>query len=301
MTVHDAGGLYSYLATPYDVAGRVDVEVLEEYVERIIASGVTGVTCIASTCEGPYLTAEERTKVLTTVCRAVNGRVAINVGVGAFSTHQVVEYARQAEDLGATSLMVEFQQYFPASFDAAYAHYQAIACASSVPIRLYNLTLPTHFDFTPDRILAMSPISQIASVKEASNDVSRLEDIRMLCGNRYTLYCGFHYQALDGFRLGAQGWEVMMHPVIADRLVDLYNVLADDPWGEAAERRYTELQPLFYFFKQYGVPQSIKEISAMTDLKMGEVRAPLPPLATEAKRRLYKIIETLDIKELAFR
>lgn len=297
MTIRDPGGLYSYLATPYDAAGRVDTEILEEYVRRIIAAGVTGVSCIASTCEGPYLTDAERTEVLRTVCRTASGKVAINVGIGAVSTHQATIHARQAEDLGATSLMVEFQQYFPASFDAAHAHYQAIADASSVPIRLYNLTLPTHFDFTPDRILAMSSIDRIASVKEASNDVSRLRDIRMLCGDRYTLYCGFHYQALEGFRLGAQGWEVMMHPLIADRLTALYRTLTDDPWSETAARRYGELQPLFHFFKQYGVPQSIKEISARTDLRLGAVRAPLPTLAPTAKHRLHAIIEALDMTE----
>jgi|GEM_PF-2253859 len=106
MTIRDPGGLYSYLATPYDTAGRVDTEILEEYVRRIIAAGVAGVTCIASTCEGPYLTDEERTAVLRTVCRTASGKAAINVGIGAVSTHQATIHARQAEDLGATSLMV---------------------------------------------------------------------------------------------------------------------------------------------------------------------------------------------------
>lgn len=289
----DSGGLYSYLATPYDAQGQVDADVLTEYVEQIANSGVTGVTCLASTCEGPYLNEQERNLVLETVCAVAKGKVAINVGIAGFSTQQVIENALQAQELGASTLMLEMQQYFPVSFEAAHQHYAQVAQACTTPIRLYNLTLPTGFDFTPDRVLAMADIPEILSVKEASNEVSRLRDIRMLCGDRYTLYCGFHYQALKGFRLGAQGWEVMMHPLIAPFLVDLYAALSDDPWSEESKQRYERLQPLFWFFKQYGVPQSIKEIANRTDLKMGNVRAPLPQLTDLAKKRLHKIMDEL--------
>ena len=50
-------------------------------------------------------------------------------GVGALSTRQVIAYARQAKDAGATSLMLEMQQFFPISFDAAYQHYADVAAA----------------------------------------------------------------------------------------------------------------------------------------------------------------------------
>lgn len=292
----DAGGLYCYLATPYDANGKVDLDVLADYVDSVIDAGVTGVTCLASTCEGPYLTAAERVAVLEVVCQVAKGRVAINAGVGGISTRQVIEQACLAETLGATSLMLEMQQYFPVSFEAAYQHYEDVSLACGLPIRLYNLPFPTGFDFTPERILNMSAIGRILSVKEASHEVNRLRDIRMLCGDRYTLYCGFHYQALDGFRLGAQGWEVMMHPVITPMLVDLYRVLIADPWGEPAAERYRRLQPLFHFFKQYGVPQSIKEISNRTALRFGPVRAPLPNLPQSAKVRLHSIMDELQLE-----
>lgn len=293
---HDKGGLYCYLATPYDANGKVDLDVLADYVDSIIESGVTGVTCLASTCEGPYLTADEQVAVLNVVCQVARGRVAINAGVGGISTQQVIQRSCLAEAAGATSLMLEMQQYFPVSFEAAYRHYEMVSQACGLPIRLYNLPFPTGFDFTPERILAMSSIERILSIKEASHEVNRLRDIRMLCGDRYTLYCGFHYQALDGFRLGAQGWEVMMHPVIAPMLVGLYRALKDDPWGKAAVWRYQHLQPLFHFFKQYGVPQSIKELSNRTSLRLGEVRAPLPPLPQPARARLHSIMDALQLE-----
>ncbi|MEP6609031.1 MAG: dihydrodipicolinate synthase family protein [Burkholderiaceae bacterium] len=288
-------GLYFYVVTPYSDRGDVDTGVLGEYVSEITRSGVTGITCIASTCEGPYLTDDERNLVIDTVSRRVGGRVELNIGVGAVSTRQAIEYSKRARDAGATSLMLEFPQYFPIEFEAVYRHYEAVANAVALPIRLYNIPLPTRFDFTPDRLLRMAEIAAIQSVKDASGDVTRLRDIRMLCGDRFALLCGLHFQVLDGLRLGADGWEVMTHPVITKDLIHLYETLRADPWSADGERMYQRLQPLFYFFRQFGVPQSIKAISAWTDLKLGQPRAPLQTLSPASMSRLRQIVEQLGI------
>src|SRR5438445_7205449 len=184
----DGGGFYSYLATPYDADGEVDLGLLGEYAAEIAASGVTGVTCLASTCEGPYLTDEEWSDVVAAVGRAVDGRSRFAVGVGGLSTRQVIRKAQVARDAGATCLMIEMQQYFPVTFEAAYQHYESVAAAVPLPIRLYNLPVPTHFDFTPERIARMGPIAAIHSVKEASGEVTRIRDIRALCGTRFNIH-----------------------------------------------------------------------------------------------------------------
>ena len=69
-TVGRKGGLYCYVMTPYDDAGNVNHDVLERYVNAAIDGGVDGLTCIASTCEGVYLTRDERFAVAETVCGA---------------------------------------------------------------------------------------------------------------------------------------------------------------------------------------------------------------------------------------
>lgn len=290
----DEGGLYSYLATPYNARGDVDAGLLTEYTSEILRSGVAGITCVASTCEGPYLTEAERNLVMDTVGKTVAGRAKLNMGVGAVSTRQVVDYAKRAKDAGATSLMLEMQQYFPVGIDAAYKHYETVASEVGVPIRLYNIPLPTHFEFTPKQIFAMGDIAAITSVKEATGIVTRLRDTRAVCGDRFKLYCGFHFQALDAFRLGADGWEAMLHPVIAEPVVELYNQLRADPWSVKAEKLYQRLEMLFYFFNEYGVMQSIRALSEQTKLNLGAPRKPLTELSPAAKARLHKIVANLN-------
>jgi 4-hydroxy-tetrahydrodipicolinate synthase len=291
----DEGGLFCYVVTPYDESGSVDLEVLSRYVSTMIDYGIDGITCIASTCEGPYLSEEERRLIAQTVGKTVRGKVKLNVGIGALSTRQAIAYAKEAQEAGATSLMLDMQQYFEIGFEDAVRHFEAVASAVSVPIRLYNIVAPTRFDFTPERIAAMSDISHIRSVKEASGDVSRIRDIRSLCGDRFTLFCGFHYQSLDAFRLGARGWEAMLHPLIARPSIDLYRALKRDPWSKDAEDLYKKVQALFDFFRFNGVPQSIKAVSQWSDLRLGTPRPPLRELNARAKARLREIVSDLGV------
>ena len=173
------GGLYCYLATPFNAGGDVDKGQLAEYVSEMLTFDLAGLTCMASTCEGPYLTDAEWRLVLETVGKIAGGQSLLNVGVGAYSTRQSLENAKRAKDAGATSLMIEMSQFYPVQFEDVFRHYATIAEQVDRPIRLYNLTLPTRFDFTSDRLRKMAEISRIDSVKEASGEVSRLEDIRI--------------------------------------------------------------------------------------------------------------------------
>ena len=292
----EKGGFYSYLATPFKEDGEVDYAVLDRYTKSIVDCGVDGITCLASTCEGPYLSDEESLKVLQIVSKAINGRCKLNVGIGAMSTLQALRKSKHAEDNGATSLMLELQQYYPVTLEDAYKHYVTIAEKVSTDIRLYNLPLPTKFDFAPQHILELATVKKISSVKEASGEVERIKTIRSLCGDRFEIYCGFHYQALDGFRLGADGWEVMLHPKIAKHCVELYRSLKNDPLSAQSESQFKQLEPLFVFFKTYGVPQSIKAISKFTNLDLGYPRAPFRSLKQQEIQRLREIVNQLFSK-----
>jgi 4-hydroxy-tetrahydrodipicolinate synthase len=285
--------LYCYLMTPFDARGDVQVSLLSDYAKAMIEAGIDGLTCIASTCEGPYLTEKERHLVAHTVGKVAAARVPLNVGIGAVSTRQAIEYAKQARDCGATSLVLEMQQYFPIGFDEAYRHYEEIANAVPLEIRLYNITGTTRFDFTPDLVARMEPIELVKSVKEASGDVTRIRDIKALSGNRFNLFCGFHYQILDAIRFGAVGWEAAMHPMIANQCVALFRAAAEDPDSKESRKLYEQLKALFYFFKYNGVPQSIKALSTWSHLDLGKPRAPLKELSPPQVSRLRAIVDEL--------
>lgn len=285
----DPGGLYCYLATPFDAAGAVNTGLIPDYVDEMIRAGVDGVTCVASTCEGPYLSDDERRTLIASVGAAVNGRTGLNVGVSAASTKQVIENAKHAQDHGATCLMIEMQQYFPITAAGIYRHYAEIAEAVALPIRLYNLPVPTRVDMSPSTICKLGSITAIRSVKDASGEVERLQQIREACGDRFTLYCGLHFQLLEGMRMGADGWEVMLHPLIAPDLVRLFRTVSAAPDSNASAAHFARWLPVFRFFRQHGVPQSIKALSRRTPMQLGSMRRPQADLSAALQDEVWTL------------
>ena len=291
-TIGQKGGLYCYLITPFDAAGDVDFAVLERYTDTIIAGGADGVTCVASTTEGVYLTEAERFAVIKTVCDTTAGRVPVNVAIGDFSTRQALHWACHAQKAGASTLMLEMQTYLPdINFKDVVEHYQQVANGVDVPIRLYNIPRTTRYDMTPKMIAELAVVDGIDSVKDATGDPHRVRDVKALTGDRFAFYTGLHFVARESYRYGAIGWEAAYHPLFLQDMVSLHQHLrAGDPAGAAL---YKKMEPLFVFFRHYGVPQCIRAMSGWSDLNLGPARAPLPNLTDLQASQLKTLMRDL--------
>lgn len=296
-TIGKAGGLYCYMITPFTKDGDIDHNAMERYVDEVIAVGVDGVTCVASTTEGPYLTESERFDIVQTVCDVARNRVPVNVGIGALSTRQSLHYAEQAQNAGASTLMLEMQSYMPEiKFSAIKQHYADIANASTVPIRLYNIPRTTRIDLLPEQIAEMADIDGIDSVKDASGIATRVRDIKSLTGDRFSFYCGLHFVAMESYDYGAIGWEGALHPLFGKEMVELHQLLRARNF-EAGLALYKRLEPLFIFFRTYGVPQCIKAMSEWSDNKLGSPRKPLSELTELQSAQLKLILQNLGCLE----
>ncbi|MEP1230712.1 MAG: dihydrodipicolinate synthase family protein [Litorimonas sp.] len=272
------GGIFCYFLTPFKENGDVNYDIIKPYVDAVIDSGVDGITCVASTTEGDYLTEQERFKVVEEVCRAADNRVEVSAGVGARGTRQSIEYALQAQAAGAKRVIMEMQTYFPLGFENVFQHYEQVGDAIKIPIRLYNIPTPTKYDITADQVLQLSTIERIDSVKDASGDPKRIQEIVRLCDADFKVYCGFHWMAPDVFAFGAKGWECAMHPSYAKGCVDLYQALSVKADPKEAAEIYARHQKLFLMFKYFGVPQTVRALSNTTDIDLGAPRSPLLPL-----------------------
>ncbi|MEP2532685.1 dihydrodipicolinate synthase family protein [Shimia sp.] len=292
-TVGQKGGLYCYLITPFDPAGDVDHATLERYTDAIVNSGADGLTCVASTTEGVYLTEAERFAVVQTVCQTNAGRVPVNVAIGDISTRQVMHWADHAQKAGASTLMLEMQTYLPdIHFSDVLHHYQTVSDGVDVPIRLYNIPRTTRYDMSPKMIAELAAVDGIDSVKDATGDPHRVRDIKALTGDRYAFYTGLHFVARESYRYGAIGWEAAFHPLFADDMVSLHQLLlSNDPRGATL---YKKMEPLFVFFRHFGVPQCIRAMSMWSDLSLGHARAPLPKLNSQQFTQLKSLMADLE-------
>ena len=106
-------GVFPYLVSPVDDAGRVLSDVLAHLVDDLIAAGVHGLTPLGSTGEFAYLGLDQKTVVVRTTIEAAAGRVPVIAGVAATATADAVNQAVTWERLGADGILAILESYFP--------------------------------------------------------------------------------------------------------------------------------------------------------------------------------------------
>lgn len=97
-----------------------------------------GVVILGTVGENNSLNRDEKRAVLEATVKAVGGQVPIIAGVSEFTTASAVSYARDAERIGITGLMVlPAMVYVPTAAELE-MHFRTVAQATSLPIMLYN-------------------------------------------------------------------------------------------------------------------------------------------------------------------
>ena len=177
MCTTDLHGVFPYLVSPIDAAGRIKADVLGRLVDDLIAAGVHGLTPLGSTGEFAYLNNAQRTEVVRVTIEAAAGRVPVVAGVAATATADAVAQARAYQKLGADGMLAILESYFPLSEPQVEAYFRAIADAVDVPVVLYTNPQFQRTDLSLDVIARLSEHPRIRYIKDASTNTGRLLSI----------------------------------------------------------------------------------------------------------------------------
>ena len=236
-------GSFTVMVTPFSEDGsKVDYSTLRRFVDWQIANGVPGLIPLGSTGEFLSVADEERREIVTTIIQQVDGRVPVLVGTADEWTDKSVRYSREAEELGASGVMVVPPYYASPTEDELYAHYQRISDAISIPIMVYNNPNTANVDLTPDLLARLSQIENVDYVKESSGDISRIREIDRLSEGRMTVFAGYH--AFDSFLLGAKGYVSVCGNIVPKLSSDLYKLVIEESDVASGRELYHRLLPL---------------------------------------------------------
>src|SRR5262245_6654800 len=167
-------GVYPYLVSPIDAAGRVLGDVLERLVDDLITAGVHGLTPLGSTGEFAYLDRPQREAVVRTTIEAAHGRVPVVAGVASTVTADAVEQATASQGLGANGIHAMLEAYFALKDAQLESYFRAIADAVDIPVVLYTNPQFQRSDLSLDGIARLSEHPLIRYIKDASTNTGRL-------------------------------------------------------------------------------------------------------------------------------
>jgi 4-hydroxy-tetrahydrodipicolinate synthase len=289
-------GVIAALVTPMTAAEEVDLDRLGDIVAYLIAEGVQGLAPLGSTGEYYALSPGERTAVLKTTLEAAAQRVPVIVGVNAGSTREVVEYAREAEALGADGVLLAAPYYSLPTPDELFEHFRMVNDAIGIPIMLYNYPGRTGVDMTPALIERLAVLENLRYIKESTGDITRIDEILRRVGGKMGVFCGCDTLALESLRLGAVGWVGGVANVLPKEHVQLFELACREQDRPAAERLQQQLLPILSMMEGEGkYTQFVKAGCALVGHPVGPPRRPLLPATAEEIRRLGQKLSLLGI------
>jgi 4-hydroxy-tetrahydrodipicolinate synthase len=194
------------LVTPMQADGVIDIESLRKLVEWHIDQGTDAIGVLGTTGEAPTIDPVERKLVIQQAVEQAKGRVPIIAGTGTYATDSTIQLTRDAMESGADACLLITPYCNKPTQEGLYQHFKAVAAAVPIPQILYNVPSRTACDLKPSTVAHLATISNIIGIKEATGDVSRVQEILTLtAGHSLDLYSGDDETCIDFMLAGGRG------------------------------------------------------------------------------------------------
>jgi dihydrodipicolinate synthase/N-acetylneuraminate lyase len=283
-------GVFPAATTQFDAAMQVDLSATQRVQKALLDDGVHGLVLMGTVGEGNSLSAEEKRSVLRAAVEVGAGKTPIIVGVSEFTTAVAANFARDAERLGATGLMVlPAMVYVPTAAELEY-HFKTVAAATGLPIMLYNNPPSYRVNIDMGTLERLAGVPNIVAIKESAPDSRRFTDIINAFGDRFVLFAGLDDVAFEGLTLGAKGWVSGLTNAFPVESLALYEALCKGDL-ERARRIYRWFMPLLHLDAEHDLVQSIKLAEQIMGRGSERVRPPRLPLAGARRAEVIAMIE----------
>ena len=197
-------GAATALVTPLTENG-VDYPAFEKLINWQIDAGIDALVICGTTGEASTLTDEEHMAVLKFAIEVAAGRVPMIAGTGSNDTAHAIEMTKYACDLGYDAMLVVTPYYNKTTQRGLIAMFTAIADASTKPLILYNVPGRTGVNIEPSTYAALADHPNIAAIKEAGGNISKIVETAALVGGKLDIYSGNDDQIVPILACGGKG------------------------------------------------------------------------------------------------
>jgi 4-hydroxy-tetrahydrodipicolinate synthase len=266
-------GLFPALVTPFR-DGDVDEEAFIRLVERQVAGGVHGLVPVGTTGETATLSHDEHRRVVELCVQTAHGRVPVIAGAGSNATDEAIELVRHAKAIGADAALVVAPYYVRPSQEGLYAHFRAINDAVELPVVVYNVPSRTGVDISNEVLARLAKLPNIVGIKDATGDMARASQQRLMCGEGWTMLTGDDPTGLGYMAHGGHGCISVTSNVAPEQTSAFYNAVMGGDWAGALQHQDRLIRLHKALFSDAS-PAPTKFALAHLGLCTDEVRLPL--------------------------
>lgn len=287
-------GITVALYSCFDAANKVDAPATRKLTDFYRGKGVKGLYVCGSTGEGVLMTVEERKATLEAVMEACGPEMNIIVHIGAAATHDAVELARHAEQVGAHAVSAIPSIYYRLSEAAIEGHWGAMCKASKLPFIIYNIPQLTGYDLSRKLLETMMTYPTVIGIKNSAESTYATWNYKHLGGPDFLVLNGPDEQYLAGRIMGADGGIGGTYGVMPELFLAM-----EAAWkrGDLARAQFLQgeineiIAGLLSFPSLYG---AAKAIMGLRGVNIGGPRAPFLPVGEHNMPRLLELHQKLE-------
>lgn len=284
----DIAGIYPPIATPFTQEGDIDYRSLDENLQKYSTIPFRGFVVQGSNGEYPYLTTEERIKVVKRVRQTLPQAKMVMAGSGCESTLATIQMSESMANAGADCVLVVTPCFYRGRMNssALIQHYTQVADSSPVPVVLYNVPANTSLDLPVDAVVQLAQHPNIVGLKDSGGDITRIslivhktrtQDFQVLAGS-----AGF---LMAAYSVGAVGGVCALANVLGQQVCELAVLCTSGQWDKAKELQYRLIEPNTAVTRKFGVP-ALKQAMEWFGYHGGVCRSPLQALSAVELKEL---------------
>ena len=286
-------GIATALVTPTTPEG-IDFDRFGTLIDWQIAQGINALVICGTTGESSTLTDAEHRRAIAYACERVNGRVPVIAGTGSNETDYAVELTKSACADGADAVLVVTPYYNKTTQRGLVTMYNTIADASTKPVILYNVPSRTGIGIQPETYVKLAEHPNIAAIKEANSDISKIVETFSLVGDKLDIYSGNDDQIVPILSMGGMGCISVLSNVVPREAQALCRrFFAGDVAGAAALQ--CKLLPLVNALFSEVNPIPVNAALAAMGFGKGGVRLPLTPMEESRRAALLAEMKRLGV------
>jgi 4-hydroxy-tetrahydrodipicolinate synthase len=271
------GRVIPAMVTPFSQDDALDVDASVALAKWLVGQGSEGLVITGTTGEGPAVTDEEDWELWSAIAEAVT--VPVIAGTTTNDTAHSIHQTRKAEELGCDGILAVTPYYNRPSQAGIYAHFEAVAASTSLPVVLYDIPIRTGRKIETSTMLQLAhQVPNIVAVKDAAGNPGETAKVVRDAPEGFEVYSGDDALTLPLLAVGAVGVISVAAHWSAPEHVAMMNAWDS---GNASEARRINALLLDSFDYETGDaapnPVPTKAMMRTLGLNVGEPRLPMGP------------------------
>ena len=205
-----------------------------------------------------------------------------------------MDLTRYACSVGVDGLLVVTPYYNKATQNGLIKMYSTIADAATKPLILYNVPSRTGVNIEPSTYVALAEHPNIAAIKEANGNISKIVETAALVGDKLDIYSGNDDQIVPILSVGGSGVISVLSNVMPARTVEICDrFFRGDVAGSAALQ--FELLPLINALFSEVNPIPVKAAMAAMGFCENYLRLPLTQMEDAHLQKLLQLMRAQNL------